>query len=405
MPNPWLTSDDIVASVKRRISFPASQTTFTDDEILEFANEEMFIAQVPSVLMYHEEYFVTYEDITLVANKTRYSIPNRAIGMRLRDVFYLDNNDNLYEMTRINPEDKAYFQRDFNSVNNPYPYYLEGNDIVLPAQSLPSPTGSLRVSFFIRPNQLVSDDNAAIISAFCETITVTNASVTAGDTVTINGEVFTAVAGAPGSNEFQIGGTSAVTASNLSTAINTNGICESTVTSNIIHLDFSDQDFEVTTSDTSAFVIPSTFCIAFSSIPTTIIAGSEIDFLQTKPGHKILGYDVEIPAGGVSSTSIVFNAADVPDTLVVGDYICLSNSAIIPQLPPDLHNVLAERTASRILAALGDVEGLNISNAKIQEMEKNQGRLLDNRVDGDPQKITARHSLLHQGKRRLVRKW
>ncbi|NBX74721.1 MAG: hypothetical protein EBQ89_10570 [Alphaproteobacteria bacterium] len=84
--------------------------------------------------------------------------------------------------------------------------------------------------------------------------------------------------------------------------------------------------------------------------------------------------------------------------LKVGDYICLANESIIPQIPPDLHTVLAERTAARILAAIGDQAGLAVANQKIAEMELRQGNVLDQRVEGAPEKITARHSLLRYGK-------
>ena len=47
---------------------------------------------------------------------------------------------------------------------------------------------------------------------------------------------------------------------------------------------------------------------------------------------------------------------------------------------------------------MGDKEGLQISNAKLQEIEARQGSLLDDRSEGTPQKITARHSLLRYGK-------
>jgi hypothetical protein len=83
--------------------------------------------------------------------------------------------------------------------------------------------------------------------------------------------------------------------------------------------------------------------------------------------------------------------------LIPGDYICLANECIIPQIPPDLHNGLAERTSARILAALGDQAGLQASNQKIAEIEQRQGNLMSTRDDGNVQKVNGRHSLLHQG--------
>jgi hypothetical protein len=93
-----------------------------------------------------------------------------------------------------------------------------------------------------------------------------------------------------------------------------------------------------------------------------------------------------------------YNFAPAIANIQIGDYACVANECIIPQIPPDLHNTLAERTAARILAAIGDVEGLQASNAKLQEIETRQGTILDDRVEGAPQKITARHSLLRYGK-------
>src|SRR6266853_4661648 len=107
MANPWYTSSDLVSAVQRKIAMPLNQRTFTSDDILAFANEEMLISQVPDILMYHQEYFVWSENVLLVPNQQRYSVPERAMGMKLRDVYYVDNNGNLFEMTRINPDDKA----------------------------------------------------------------------------------------------------------------------------------------------------------------------------------------------------------------------------------------------------------------------------------------------------------
>lgn len=406
---PWKTTDELVAMVKRKISFPTSQATFSDQDVIDFLNEEMFIGQVPSVLTYHQEYFVMKTDVTLVANQLNYPIPNRAIGLRLRDIFYKDQNGNLYEMVRINPEDKAWFQRDFNNGGQTYQYYLENNNIVLPTNNIPNPVGSMQVSFFMRPNQLVPNANAAIITDFSQTITVDNSQLVVGDTVVFTYAdqttvTFTLVASSPGPYEFVLGFSDAITAGNLVTVINTQnaGLASGSVGVVTVLMD----NVQTTITSTSlGFVIPDTQGVVFSSIPTEITDLLDIDFLQTLPGHVILGYDREIPTGGVAGTTINFTSGDVPATLIIGDYVCLSNEAIIPMIPPDLHNVLAERAASRILAAIGDVEGLQVIDAKIKEMAGAQGTLLDSRVDGSPQKVNNHHSLLHYGSRRVIRRF
>jgi len=59
--------------------------------------------------------------------------------------------------------------------------------------------------------------------ASATTEVITNADVTAGDTITINGTPLTAVAGAPAADEFQIGLNENATASNIAAAINLPG--------------------------------------------------------------------------------------------------------------------------------------------------------------------------------------
>jgi hypothetical protein len=193
-----------------------------------------------------------------------------------------------------------------------------------------------------------------------------------------------------------------------------------------INICFRALNTEILVSDPIAFIVPKdTIGIEFETLPTTyldletskttplFVNGVYIDFLQTKPGHKIWLYDVKIPLTGISGSSVVFNKKDLMVTtstigveavstalagLVKGDYICLANEAIIPQLPPDLHNGLAERAAARVLEALGDQQGLQSAMVKIQDIEQRQGNLLDNRVDGSPQKVLNRNSLLRNGR-------
>jgi hypothetical protein len=138
--------------------------------------------------------------------------------------------------------------------------------------------------------------------------------------------------------------------------------------------------------------------IGFDQVPDNITNGSKIDFLQTNPGHQIYSYDIELGDNVISDTYIDFNEDDVPDELLVGDYICSSHECIIPCLPPELHHVLVERASARVLSSIGDQQGLAATMQKISEMEGSQGTLIDNRVENAPKKILNRNSPLRLGK-------
>lgn len=420
---PYLSSDDLVKTIQRKMSMPLSQSTFTYDDVLAFCNDEMFGSSVPAVLEFHEEYFVFTQHIPIIPNKSRYPIPTRAIGMKLRDVKWQDSNGNLNDMARVNPEEKAFYQQNIGTSEVISKYYIEGNELcLLPALTI---TNALTLIFyyFLRPNQLVSNIRAATITSFNQQITTLNANIIAGDTVTIDETEFMAVMSSPTGTQFLVGANDIATATNLSAAINTSGIAlasngapsTATVTVQFLTLEASQS---VETSNDVGFIIPvNTQTIGFNQVPSTYqdpitfeteplyVNLETVDFLQTNPGHRTYAIDVLIPPNGISGSTISFNVNDVPDNIIVGDYICLSNECIIPQIPPDLHQQLAQRAATMIMAAMGDQAGQQASMVKVQEMEKKSISLLDARVEGSPLKIAPKKSILRyqgfSGRRRL----
>lgn len=402
MAKPYYTSDELIASVKRKIAVPISQNTFTEQDILDFANEEMMISQVPSVMVYHEEYFVEQVDVPLETGKVAYTVPERAIGRKIRDVFYRNTEDNIQEMTQISADDRSHFSSGQSSAGI-HKFYFKGDEIVLVANESSALIGHLRFDYFLRPNLMVANDRAAISTNFSKTITVDNATLIAGDTVTVGTTVFVA------DTDFAIGASSIDTATNLAIAINLDGNYAaengSPTSTTIVTVRYDILSTPFATSNNAAFTIPFTQRgIEFDNVPANIAEGSLIDFLQTRGGHRTLSMSTKVPANSVVGNSIIFEEGDVPTDFVIGDYLCTEYECIIPQIPDDLHSGLSERTCARILSSLGDAEGLKMTNQKIQEIEARQGTLLDNRAEGAPKKITNRNSLLRFAKRRLNRR-
>ena len=393
---PWLTSDDLIDIVKKRIAFPISQNTLSEEDILKFASHELFDSQVPSIMEYHEEFFVFTEKIPLENDKTHYPIPDRAVGMALRDVFLRSYDGNLREMTRIAPEHKSYFQQAGSTNNDIYRFYIENDDIVLSNKNIFPGGQSLEVSYYLRPNSLVKNDRAAIARFFVKQLSVVNDGLENGDTITV-GSVTLAV----GTN-FSKGTTDKATANNLQAALTANNII-STVSENKILIKTKLQKTTFSTSNSTSLIFDTGLGIEFYSIPSVIENESVIDFLQTKGGHRTYKLGVELSSNAVSGNTIMFAKDIVPQNFVVGDYICLENESIIPQIPSDLHSLLAEKTCARILMAIGDQAGLQVSAAKISELERKQGTIVDNRVEGAPIKVVNKNSLLRLQKK--TRRW
>lgn len=398
---PYYTSETLIEAVKRKMAFPIAQVTFSKEGILLFADEELRLSQIPSIIQYHEEYLVYTKTIPLTIGKSKYAIPSRAIGMRLRDLFYVNTQGQLCEMSRISPDDKAAFAISSGATNSPVHYYLENNNIIVTPEVGTSPIGSLQFSFYLRPNSLVVDSKAAISSSFSKAVTVDNTTLVAGDILTIGTLVLTA------DTEFAIGVNSIATANNIATYMNglANPDLSAGVSANIVTLIYTDRTVKTTTTNSAAFGIQATITVNTSAVPVDIIAGGLVDLLQTDAGHNTLNYDVRLAANSVSATSITFAESQLPVDFVAGDYICNQYECIIPQIPTDLHNLLAERTCARILEAQGDAAGLQAANTKIDKLEVSQGIILDSRVEGSPQKVLNRNGFLRSGRSNVGRRF
>lgn len=308
----YLTSSTLIDEAKRLALIPATQSTFQDSDFLAFANQELRIALLPTIMQYHQEYLVVDSDpISIVANTDNYAIPYRAVGGKFREVFYKDTNGNLRAMTRISPDDRPYYQQS-NFQNRFVYFYIQGNDVVLMPEVGENPTGFLVFSYFLRPNELVSEDRVAIIQ-----------SISVG-------------------------------------------------------------------ASTTVFTV--------DAVPENMTSSSVVDLLQTRPGHKTLKFDVTPTAVDSSMSTITLDNDDVPASLIVGDYIAFAGESIIPQIPSDLHDVLAQRVAARCLQALGDQASLANANTRIGEMEQKTGTLVDNRSEGQAIKLTNLRGTLRSAK-------
>ena len=390
MAKSYLTSRDLIETVKLNMSFPVSANTFSEEDILNFANQEMFGVQVPTIMEVHEDYFTFSEDVPIKANKSRYDIPYRAIGMKLNDVYSIDSNKNVSHLTLIQNTERANFDvYGGNFSSNAYHYFIEANQICLSPQVGPSVSNSgLRFVYYLRPNSLVMNERAAICQNFTRDVTISMINMLPGDVFTIGETDFIA------DTDFAIGATDLATATNLNVAINMQGLYSSTLTSNVIIVRTDSVEIEIKTSNILAFGIENKQGIEFDQVPLNITNGSFVDFLKVKGGHRTYKIDVKLGKNVVSDTIVKFGMNDVPVDFEAGDYICSQFECIIPQIPSDLHNILAERTVARILEAIGDTVGLQTANAKISQLESRQSTMIDSRVDGSPRKIVNRQSLL-----------
>jgi hypothetical protein len=194
------TTTALLASVRRRgLLPPTADETLTTEDYLEFANDELISTVVPLVLSTREEYFVVDADITTVPNQAEYDIPDRALGMKLRDVRVANGSGRYLELPRLEPERVNDYAQLANGVSG---YFLKANQVVL----VPTPTSAttLRVSYYRRPNRLVTTDAVLPVTGRTSSTAATYAGTP--PTTFTSGTSVDVIKHAPGFDSFLDGG-------------------------------------------------------------------------------------------------------------------------------------------------------------------------------------------------------
>lgn len=159
----FYTSERLIDSVKRRITIPTNQNTYTDADILAFADEELMLSLVPAILSLHEDYLLFSQDTPLQAGINEYVLPYRAVGNKLYDLQFVDSNHNILSMSRTTVADETSYNGAYTT-NLTYAYSIMNNRVrLLPTFTGPS-SGSLRFIYYIRPSALVPSNEIAVVT-------------------------------------------------------------------------------------------------------------------------------------------------------------------------------------------------------------------------------------------------
>jgi hypothetical protein len=153
------TTDDLLAEVRARVAAPSANGLLSSEEILELADQEMRAELASLLIGVRSEYWLTSYTTSVTANTASYRIPDRSLGMGLRDVTLYDASGNEWNLIQV-PADKRYFYAR-NTSNPPRAFTLENGQVTL----LPTPTQSgytLRLRYYTTPPTLalVSDSGS-----------------------------------------------------------------------------------------------------------------------------------------------------------------------------------------------------------------------------------------------------
>lgn len=395
-----LKTDQLIKTIRRRAFIPRSQETFTDADFLEMATEEVNLGLVPLIQRLHEEHLVYFIDVPLVRGKTNYEIPSRAHGDKVRDVSFVDENGNFYEMFRYSLDEISDFSSStIRSLNRGF--YLQNNDIILTGSEFGS-NSKLRIFFFMRPNVLVLPERVGQAGTITTQYETDNISPVSGTIVNITAGTSTIITTSSAHNLLS-GQTVQISGTDSTPSISGNYEV-SVLSGNSFSISFA-----TTIDGTSGSFVKQIQVkqISFTKIPKNFSQQLKYDIVQNYSPNKIVHYDVSCNSLNNATNTISLIASEVPN-LRVGFYISQAEESCVPNIPTELHPLLAQRVAVACLESLGDEQNKQSAERKLKEMEMNANTFLDNRVVGANQKIKSRHSPLAQtlnGLGRKNRRW
>lgn len=177
----WDTSS-ILDRVKNITFMPTAQNVFTEARLVDMINEEMYAYITPFLLEAHEDYLLTYTDISLVASTAAYDLPTDALGDTLQDVKirYADGREDNVPRRTTGMGDSMFAR----STDVPTWFQIRGNQIIFPIPTTTLTDPVVRLYYHKRPAPLAVTTDYGLVSAIdtgAPTVTYASASGLNGD--------------------------------------------------------------------------------------------------------------------------------------------------------------------------------------------------------------------------------
>lgn len=157
------TTDNFVTNVQKYGSIPNPSDNFPPQTILDIGQDQLEEAIIPILISFDEGYYLETIDVPFVANQAEYTLPQYGMWNKLRRVDWLNTNNDLIPMTRVEVDELPLLNN--ISQNWSYFFYLK-NDTIVILPTPPNPAiGSFRLYIYRRPGEMVTVDKAAQVQS------------------------------------------------------------------------------------------------------------------------------------------------------------------------------------------------------------------------------------------------
>lgn len=206
----------LVSKVRRGMSLPNVENRFSDNTLLDLANDELQSSILPWLFSLREDYLVTSEDFELSSiEKGKIRFPAFASGRTLKDLWVSQTGSSWRPLKRVGLNDSWGFSELEKGM--PSSFCLQGDEIKLFPRPSATETGFLRIFYHTLPNTLVSEQRAVKIASVSSDDTVSCSTVL---TLFAVGESLDAIFPTP---DFQVAVRSLTVASKTNTSITFSG--------------------------------------------------------------------------------------------------------------------------------------------------------------------------------------
>lgn len=156
----------------------------------------------------------------------------------------------------------------------------------------------------------------------------------------------------------------------------------------------------IATSEAGVLISGAANTLTCSYLPTTIVVGSKIDVIEASAGNSTIAFDLTVT--NVVGTNVTVAESLTGLGITMGDFLSLSETTPVLQIPTEGLSLLEAMTARRVLEAVGDFEGAQVLESREGDLTKSFLKMIQSRNKGAVNKIVPRMDGLLRGRSRAI---
>lgn len=338
-------TNDLISQVIDRTFLPGNQAVFPNQQIYNYANNEMRDTVFQFVQSKHEDYYVQALNIPLIGQPTSIRLPYRGINSNIRNMDYYDNNNNVFHLPVMQIRDEDQFRAQNNS-NRPSGFYLTSSYFqLLPSQTTYN-TGSLELKYIFAPNQLSDVITCGLILSAVTT------------NITYMSQPY------------------------IQTVITVSGLFPSWTTTSLFDIITTQASYECTDFD-------------MAGLNSVAASGGNTVLTYLTPQDNSYQGNSNYNKGLNQGTFYAFGACYYD--IAVGSYLCPAQTSCVVQLPDNCRQYLIERVAAKLFQTWGKADHANICLENCSKMQRDIASNIANRAT-EPVKLIRKYGLLRNNR-------